>query len=65
MSMLSVLHHQDGRVEVSHRLSEIKIEFVDAQLEPAIRITSPRFSNSLFQTHSPPELYLKHSILLI
>lgn len=65
MSMLSVAHHQDGRVEGTHRLTEIKIDFVDVQLEPVIKIASVSLSDSHLQTHSPPELYLKHSSLLI
>lgn len=65
MSMLSVAHHQDGRVEVLQHLSEIRIDFVDAQPRPAIKIVSSPLSDLSLQTHSPPELYLKHSVLLI
>ncbi len=65
MSMLSVAHHQDGRVEVPQHLSEIKIDFVAAQLEPVIKMAFSSFLDFSLQTHSPPQLYLKHSVLLI
>lgn len=65
MSMLPALHHPDSRVEVPQHLTEIAVDFADVQVQPVIRISSLPISDAPLQTHSPPELYLKHSVLLI
>lgn len=62
--MLSVLQHPDTRVEVPARMAEVIADLTDIQFLPVIESLPFEF-NSYLQTHSPPQLYLKHSVLLI
>jgi hypothetical protein len=64
MSMLSVLQQPDARVEVPARIAEAIADLTDLQDLPVIESLPFEFNLHL-QTHSPPELYLKHSVLLI